>query len=187
LFNGGFEAASSDLPFDWRFSEKAGTAIKIKQPRPDAPGQHAMFLEFGPGRVEFSGIWQMILLAPGRYQFRGQQKLDIVSQRGLKWDISCVDGKQIGESPPAKGSSPEWTQLAFSFTVPRRDCPAQYIQLTFDARSASERFISGTVWYDELQIEREGSGEPGMAAPEDGALAQPQDSSGPQQDSSGPQ
>lgn len=169
-FNGGFEAASSGLPFDWTFAETAGTAVRMMQPKPGVPDQHAMFLEFGPGRVDFRrDVRQMILLAPGQYQFRGRQKLDVASQRGLKWEIRCTDGNAIGASPLAKGTRLKWEQFTFSFSVPEQGCPAQYVQLNFDARSESERFISGTVWYDDLQIEREASTDPGISRPEEAA------------------
>ena len=154
LFNGNFETASSGLPFDWTFDETTGAAVKIKRRRADAPGEHAMFIEFGPGRVHFRGVRQMILLEPGRYEFQGRYNGDILSERGLKWVIRCTTGELIGVSELVKGTSPEWQRFGFSFSVPEQDCPAQYAELIFDARSESERFISGTVWYDELQISR---------------------------------
>jgi hypothetical protein len=41
------------------------------------------------------------------------------------------------------------------FTVPPDDCPAQRVKLVFNARYASERFISGSIWYDQLEIVKE--------------------------------
>jgi hypothetical protein len=55
----------------------------------------------------------------------------------------------------AKGSTSSWTDFKFSFTVPDANCSAQYVQLVLDARSASERFISGSIWYDDFQITRD--------------------------------
>jgi hypothetical protein len=159
LFNGSFETASSGLPFDWVFTKTAGATTRIAM-RADAAGEHALALDFGPGRVNFRGIRQLIVLAPGNYQFQGKHKLDIVSQRGLKWGVICANGTLIGESPLANGSRPGWREFEFSFTVPSSNCPAQYVQLSFDARSASERFISGSVWYDDFRIVREEDEEP---------------------------
>ncbi len=169
LFNGGFETPSSGVPFDWSFSNTGGAFVKIAQPLPDTSGEHAMFLEFGPGRVDFKGVRQMILLAPGRYRFRGRQKLDILSQRGLRWEVRCVDDEIIGQSADFKGTQAEWSAFEFSFSVPRKNCPAQTVHLRFDARSASEQFISGTVWYDDLEIERDTDPQPGITPARSGA------------------
>jgi hypothetical protein len=155
LFNGSFEDDPSGLPFDWVLTNGAGVTIQIPA-RPDQPAQRALFLEFGPGRADYRDITQLILLAPGSYRFRGQYKADLSSQRGLEWRIICAGASApIGQSPTVKGSTPAWADFEFSFTVPDANCPAQYVRLVFDARSESERFISGSIWYDELKIVRE--------------------------------
>ena len=156
LFNGGYEVIPSGLPFDWVFNNGPGVTVKIA-PRTDQLGQHALFLNFGPGRVDFDGVNQLIMLAPGTYKFRGKYQADLVSERGLEWRINCAGSQDamIGQSEAVTGSTPSWKELEFSFTVPDASCPAQYVSLIFDARSASEQFISGSIWYDDLQILRE--------------------------------
>jgi hypothetical protein len=54
------------------------------------------------------------------------------------------------------GMSSGWKPIEFSFAVPSSDCPAQYVRLDLDARMASEKFVSGEVWFDNLQISRVG-------------------------------
>ena len=102
-------------------------------------------------------ITQLITLAAGHYRFQGKHNVDVVSQRGLQWRIACAgkEATQIAESPVAQGSGAAWQDFSFSFTVPETGCPAQNVQLVFDARWASEQFISGSIWYDDLQIVRE--------------------------------
>ena len=156
LFNGEFEFPPSGLPFDWTLSRSSGVAIKVAE-RPDKEGDHALLLDFGVGRVELPRITQLVTLAPGRYRFQGTTKVDVVSQRGLQWRITCV-GKadtQLGESSVVQGTGAGWQDFSFSFTVPETDCPAQEVQLVFNARWASEQFISGSIWYDDLRIVRE--------------------------------
>ena len=51
------------------------------------------------------------------------------------------------------GNVPAWTKFEFAFSVPP-SCRAQYVQLVLDARSESEKLLSGTAWYDELRITR---------------------------------
>jgi hypothetical protein len=156
LFNGDFEAAPSGLPFDWVIPQGSGVTVKIGE-RPDEDGDHALLLEFGVGRVDVQPITQLTVLSPGQYRFQGKHNVDIVSQRGLQWRITCAGqgATQIAESQVVQGSSAAWRDFSFSFAVPETDCPAQYVRLLFDARWASEQFISGTVWYDDLQIVRE--------------------------------
>jgi hypothetical protein len=156
LFNGSFEAAPFGLPFDWVFTAGSGVTIDIAR-RPDSEREHALFMSFGPGRVNAFGVKQLVVLPPGSYQFRGNYKADITSQRGLVWRITCVRGPKtlIGESSPVSEAGASWKALEFSFTVPETDCPAQYVQLALDARSASEQFVSGSLWYDDLRIVRE--------------------------------
>ena len=61
LFNGGFETETSGLPFDWTFGPGKNSVTKIVA-RPG--GEHALFMQFGPGRVEFPGVKQLIVLPP---------------------------------------------------------------------------------------------------------------------------
>jgi hypothetical protein len=181
LFNGSFEVDPTGLPFDWTFAKESGSTIEIadrtdveatlaalkadtwskeqkaylsnKYLNDPGRGAHALFLEFGVGRVEGLSVKQMIVLTPGDYQFRGTYKADIVSQRGLQWRVVCASkSSPIGESPIIIDAKADWRLFEFSFTVPKTDCPAQSVELVFTARSASEQFISGSAWFDDLQI-----------------------------------
>ena len=60
----------------------------------------------------------------------------------------------------------EWQTVAFTFTVPDKDCPAQNVQLDLDARMASEHFISGSILFDDLQISRASSAPPAGNKPD---------------------
>ena len=158
LFNGNFEVPPSGLPFDWIFTAGSGVTIGIAN-RADREGEHALFIEFGAGRVEDLSVSEIVMLPPGNYQFRGSYKADIVSQRGLQWRVVCANKTKtvIGESSTVIGAEAGWKDLGFALNVPDADCPAQSVQLAFNARSASEQFVSGSVWFDDLQILREAS------------------------------
>ena len=97
------------------------------------------------------------MLSPGSYQFNGKYKGDLVSERGLEWRVICAgkDKNVIGRGVVSRSTTAQWQDLEFSFAVPEADCPAQYVKLVFDARSASERFISGNIWFDDFKIARE--------------------------------
>ena len=156
LFNGSFEFPLSGLPFDWVTHAGTGVTVDIVE-RPDDAGQRALYLELGPGRVEFGGVAQTLLLPPGPYRLGGKYRGEIVGRRGLVWRIACVGaaGPPIGQSSMMVGATASWKGFEFAFTVPAADCRAQHLRLELDARMASEQLVSGFIWYDELTIARE--------------------------------
>jgi hypothetical protein len=158
LFNGSFEFSPSEVPFDWVLTAASGVTIEIAS-RPDLDGGHALLLQFGPGRAEDFSVTEVIMLAPGSYQFTGKFKSDVVTSRGLKWRVTCArDPKTlIGESPTVSKPSSTWESFEFSLAVPDTGCPSQHVELILDSRSESERFVSGSIWYDDLQILGEAS------------------------------
>lgn len=155
LYNGGFESAPSGSPFDWRIAQGSGVTVDI-QPKPDATGGHALVLNFEYGRVDYQSVTQLIKLPSGRYRFKGQYKGELVGPRGLKWRIACADSpiKAFAESNMISGRATAWRDSEFDFKVPEQDCRAQYLSLDLDARMPSERFITGTIWFDDLRISR---------------------------------
>jgi hypothetical protein len=155
LFNGSFEAAPSGLPFDWVMRGGAGATVEILE-RPDQEDQHALFIEFSQGRVEFPGVVQLLMLAPGTYRFKGRYRGEIVGRRGLIWRALCAGetGAPIGESAMTVGQAPVWRDIEFTFNVPNANCRAQQLRLDLDARMASEQLVSGAIWYDELRVQR---------------------------------
>ena len=105
-------------------------------------------MTFGPGRAQFGGVTQTLLLTPGTYRLRATYKADLASERGLKWSVRCNRTKTpIGESISVSGVDTLWKELEFTFAIPDTDCTAQTLALTLDARSASEKFLYGSVWY----------------------------------------
>lgn len=155
LFNGGFEATPSGLPFDWVMRGGAGVTIDILE-RTDQEGQHALYIEFGQGRVEFPGITQLVMLAPGTYRFKGKYRGELIGRRGLIWRVSCAGANKgpVGESAMLAGQAPVWRDIEFTFTVPETSCRAQELRLDLDARMASEQLVSGSIWHDDLRIQR---------------------------------
>ena len=155
LFNGNFEVAPSGMPFDWVITQGSGVTIDIV-PRPDKNNERALLVDFLYGRVDYHSVSQLVVLAPGTYQFNGQYSGTIVGPRGLKWRIVCANesNTRIGESPMITGTTPTWKQTDFTFTVPDAGCRAQYVRLDLDARMASEQLVSGSMWFGGLVISR---------------------------------
>ena len=164
LFNGNFEITPTRAPFDWGFSNQAGVIVEVAN-HPDSDGR-ALFMKLGPGRVNFGDVEQLVVLPPGKYQFQGMQKVDLLSKKGFSWQVTCAKASSsnessegIGKGQTVEGRNLAWTSFSFSFTVPDTDCPAQYVRLSSAARSASDQFMSGSVWFDDLQILREPAAE----------------------------
>jgi len=154
LFDGDFEVKPSGSPFDWR--APAGTNVIVDlAPRPDGAAGHALLVELGPGRVEFPGVSQAVILTPGAYSLKGSVLGELSGRRGVQWGISCLDGPMLAQSPLMLGSLPDWREFEFTFAVPETGCPAQSLQLKLAARSPSEQLISGEIWFDALSITRD--------------------------------
>ena len=153
LFNGNFEVAPSGMPFDWVITQGSGVTIDIV-PSPDKNGEHALLVDFLYGRVDYHSVSELVLLAPGTYQFNGQYSGKIVGPRGLKWRVVCADNPtmRIGESAMITGMTPTWKKTDFTFTVPATGCRAQYVTLDLDARMASEQLVSGSLLFGELSV-----------------------------------
>jgi hypothetical protein len=157
VFNGGFETVPSGLPFDWLISPGAGATVDIDTV-PDDGGNRALFARLEDGRVDFGRVAQLIMLPPAKYRLEATYKGTLLGQRGLKWRVTCVEGPTaaIGESGMIKGISSVWKTVELPFTVPDSNCPAQYLHLDLDARTASEQFVSGEVWFDNVRVLRLG-------------------------------
>ena len=136
------------------FTKGAGVNPKFAQQTDQ--GKPALLIEFGPGRVNFgSGLSQLMLLPPGTYKLEGKYKADLDSLRGLQWSVRCADAESpVGVSTSMNGSDAVWKNIDLSFAIAHDGCPAQYLTLNLDARSASEKFVSGAVWYSDLSITR---------------------------------
>ena len=156
LFDGSFNFQPDNLPFGWRLPHKSRAEIKIAG-RPGQIDNPALSVEFGYGHAAFGRPQQMTILTPGRYLFKGSLMGTLKGRRGLLWRIVCVGGAKAVRNmlgPMFVGRQQKWKNFEFSFKIPEQDCPAQQVQLVHDARTKSERLVSGHVWYDDLKISR---------------------------------
>lgn len=153
LYNSSFDANPTGFPFDWILREGRGVTSEIR-PLPGDAEKKALFVEFTQGRAEFPGVTQLTLLGPGTYELKGALKGTVVGARGLVWQATCAGGARLGQSELLRGDFPQWRSFSFSFTVPASGCRAQQIMLSLDARSQSEKLVTGAMWFDELDLRR---------------------------------
>jgi hypothetical protein len=155
LFNGSFETKPVGLVFDWRLLVGSGSRVEIA-PRQDRPNEKALLIEFHSGRVDFAPVEQVTMIPPGPHRFTGTWTGELIARRGLRVRAYCQypnQSVQIGESSLIVGTAKQWRRFEFNFTVPPA-CPIQRIQIMLDARTESERLVTGAVWIDELTVER---------------------------------
>ncbi len=165
VFNGRFQFPLSGLAFDWAIAARSGVTVDIvplkeTKGEPDANEGRALSVEFNTGQVDFPGVTQTVMVRPGSYEFKGRFKGTLVGRRGLKWQIVCLEkpAMKIGESSMMLSGSSTWQAFSFPFTVEASACGAQQIKLDLDARSASERLVSGTMMFADIEIVRANAG-----------------------------
>jgi hypothetical protein len=155
LANADFTFPLSGEAFDWNLKGAEGLRIGI-DPEPDNPKKPALHLSFLGGRVGDHSVSQKLMLSPGNYQMSGRQMGNVVGPRGVRWQVSCLDSPSsppMAVGPMLTGAR-QWARFEFEIKVPNVACPAQEVRLYLDARSPSERVVSGHIWLDDLNIQR---------------------------------
>lgn len=154
VYNGGFENEPGGIGFDWRI-EKSVDAIIDRDRRGGVGGSGAIRLTFLGRRTERIPLHQWLLLAPGAYRlhFRSRAQ-DLRSDRGLQWEIRCLDAsRQIVLSDVVAGST-DWTEYSVDFEVPDRNCQAQDLSLRNAGSKGAGKILAGTIWFDDVSIDR---------------------------------
>ncbi len=152
--NPSFESPLSGLPFDWVLP-RTGTAVTEVRSFGDGARGQSLVVEFAQGRALFSGVEQVLLAAPGSYVLKGRHRGRLIGTRGLTWKLSCVGLKQpLGQTPMILGDVPDWRDFSMTLTIPQEGCRAQTLRLDLDARSASEKLVTGTMWFDDILLSR---------------------------------
>lgn len=155
LYNGSFEYPITDIGFDW-LRIRAGYILVEAAPTAGSSGRKALHLLFRGPRVHYRHLSQLLMLPAGEYTFGGRARADgLEASPGLIWAISCV-GKQeyrIGETAHFRGRS-AWRGFQTRFSVPAENCPAQILRLQLAGRVALEFEAKGSIWFDDLWIER---------------------------------
>jgi len=153
LANAEFKFPLSGEAFDWALKGGEGVRIEIGT-APDNSKKPALHFRFIGGRAGDHSVSQTLTLSPGNYRMSGRQLGNLLGPRGLSWHVSCLDSPDsspIALGPMLKGAV-KWTPFEFPISVPKTGCPAQVITLSLDARSASERVVSGDIWLDNMDI-----------------------------------
>lgn len=151
--NGGFETLADGGPFDWTIATRSGVRATVS-PHPSKAGQKALSVEFLANRAFEPSVRQTLLLAPGAYRLSGQFASSLLGPRGLVWRVLCLKGATLASTEVLRGSAPGWSAFSTSFVVPAQGCRAQSLLLALDDKQGTERFMSGTILFDDIAIQR---------------------------------
>ncbi|MFG1230445.1 carbohydrate binding domain-containing protein [Xanthobacter wiegelii] len=156
LFDGGFERADDDnMPFGWTIFPAPSTDI-VYDHAVRSGGSSSLRITFASS-TPFWNVLQSLILSPGNFTLSGSVKtLSLRAARGLQWRLYCgrTTFTKIGESPLFSSGTADWTTFSIPFTVPPEKCDNQLLRLEVPARIPAERAVNGTIWFDDLSIER---------------------------------
>lgn len=152
LQNGDFSTKIEDQlpPFGWTVETGAGIGTAVVEDDLRA-GNQAFRLEYDGFT---SGVFtrQLLLLSPGAYRLEGEWRAETPRpEMQIGWQIVCA-GTGAVVSGPGSGlhnGSAEWSRFRQSFSVPRENCEAQWLQLV---AVPGDRRTTIAAWFDKLQI-----------------------------------
>jgi len=156
LYNGGFEQGFIADGFDWQLQDvgPSKSGVLIEQPLRGARGR-VLQLEFTGRPVAQPMAHQVLVLAPGTYQFTGDYMArQMRTEQGLTWSFSCVaGGRELARTDPLKDTQGLWQKMDLSLSVPA-DCPAVVLQLQTQLGSEALRGLRGQMSFDALAVSR---------------------------------
>jgi hypothetical protein len=159
LYNGGFESSPEGGPFDWKIAVRSGVRSTISA-HPAKDGQQALTIDFRANRASDPAVRQTLLLPSGSHELTGQFASSLLGPRGLVWRVQCLNGKVLANSEILRGSAQGWKSFSARFDIPSQGCRVQELKLAMDDQQGSDRFVSGTIWFDDLAIVRRNAAQP---------------------------
>jgi hypothetical protein len=154
VWNGNFETEPTNGGFDWYLGRVEGAEIERDSDSFD--GNYSLKVKFdGTKNVNFSQIEQIIPVEEdAEYILSSFMKSDkITTKDGIRWEVSCFPSNDFHLlSEPLVGTS-GWHRVDLSFRTPF-DCPAIDLRLRRFESHRLDRFISGTVWIDKVELKK---------------------------------
>lgn len=152
LQNGDFSTKIEDQlpPFGWTVETGAGIGTAVVEDDLRAENQ-AFRLEYDGFA---SGVFtrQLLLLSPGAYRLEGDWRAETPRpEMQIGWQIVCAGTGAVvsGVGSGLRNGSAEWSRFRQSFSVPRENCQAQWLQLV---AVPGDRRTTIAAWFDKLQI-----------------------------------
>lgn len=155
VWNGNFKHKILNGGFGWKIRNVDGA--KITERANIDGNSDSIKIEFdGKHNIDYKHLSQVVLVEENsKYKLSSFMKTkDISTSNGLFWQVYCLDSKELySESEQVRGTS-DLQQVTLSFETPE-DCRSVVIRLKRDKSNKIDRNISGTLWIDEVALEKE--------------------------------
>lgn len=157
LFDGGFNLPFDNSPgFGWQAKIAPNTGVIISRSETFGSSDDASLrVSFSGKRVRFRHVYQELALPAGNFRVRGRVRPDQLEGRiGVGLVFRCSLGADMVpvQSEPWLGTG-EWRDFWFDVTVPA-ECRGQQLRLESLGKREVDHELRGTLWLDDLQIER---------------------------------
>jgi hypothetical protein len=153
IINGGFEEEKIlGGGFDWRIGTVSGAVISFDRAE-SFEGKSSLKIFFsGKENVDFHHVYQYMALKPNQeYLLRAYVKTKaITTKSGIKLEVAGIGPAFHGTSETLIGDN-DWKELNVSFRTPNQS-QGGVVRLRRERTDKFDRFISGTVWIDNVQL-----------------------------------
>lgn len=154
IYDGGFERGFGNRPFHWQRRRRNGASIDLGRV-PGMSGEQALRVKFNGKSLLFADIWQYLHLSAGSYRLTGRARMDrLRGETGVRWAVRCeAPEKALLATTEALLGSSDWQVFQTEFTVPPA-CDGQRLRLEAIGARWSKALLSGSVWFDDLKLQR---------------------------------
>jgi hypothetical protein len=158
IVNGGFENEKGfGGGFDWKIQAVRGAETTFDN-TVAIEGRKSLRISFnGKENVNFYHVSQYVYLRPNRrYQLKAKVKTKaLTTQSGVKLEIVGIGPAFYGASQAMTGDN-DWRDVSVIFRTPEQS-QGGLVRVRREATEKFDRFVSGTVWIDNVRISEEKS------------------------------
>jgi len=153
ITNGGFEKDSVlGGGFDWKMSQVAGAEVSFDPSNAFEGGRSLKIAFNGKENVDFQHVSQYVAWQPDKeYVLKGRMKTrGVTTKSGLKIEVLGVGPAFHMASEILIGDN-DWKEITLAFRTPARS-QGGIVRVRRERTDKFDRFISGSVWLDDLSL-----------------------------------
>lgn len=153
IWNGSFENEPLNSGFDWRLADDAN-GVEISRVSDRFDGDHSIEISFdGKHNVDFAHVEQIVPVEPNQeYLLVSHMKADgITTENGVGWEVHCFKADGPVWTTETIVGTQDWKIVTLSFKTPE-NCDAIVVRLRRYKSRKLDRFISGHLWVDKVEL-----------------------------------